>query len=71
MNIFTNLVLAIVILLSKLTFLRKLSIVFISPNSTFLRFSLNTFITFQSCQTMLLLRTSEIFLPIVYVFLLY
>ena len=43
---------------------------FISRNSTFLRFSLNTYITFQSCRTMLLLATSEVsFLPIVYVFI--
>ena len=35
---------------------------FISRNSTFLRFSLNTYITFQSCRTMLLLKTSEVFL---------
>ena len=68
MNIFTNLVLAIVILLSKLTFLRKFSIVFISPNSTFLRFSLNIYITFQSCQTMLLLKTGIFFTDSICVF---
>ena len=60
MNIFTNLLLAIVILLSKLTFLREFFIMFILGSSTFLRFSLNTYITFQSCRTMLLLATSEV-----------
>ena len=60
MNIFTNLLLAIVILLSKLTCLREFFIMFISGSSTFLRFSLNTYITFQSCRTMLLLATSEV-----------
>ena len=71
MNIFTNLLLAIVILLSKLTCLREFFIMFISGSSTFLRFSLNTYITFQSCRTMLLLKTEVSFLPIIYVFLLY
>ena len=33
---------------------------FVSRNSTFLRFSLKTYITFQSCLTMLLLATSEV-----------
>ena len=60
MNIFTNLLLAIVMLLSKLTRLREFFIMFISRNSTFLRFSLNIYITFQSCQTMLLLKISEV-----------
>ena len=55
MNIFTNLLLTIVILLSKLTCLREFFIMFISRNSTFLRFSF----TFRSCQTMLLLALSE------------
>ena len=55
MNIFTNLLLTIVILLSKLTCLREFFIIFISRNSTFLRFSF----TFRSCQTMLLLALSE------------
>ena len=59
MNIFTNLLLAIVILLSKLTRLREF-FVFISRNSKFLRFSLNIYITFQSYQTMLLFKTSEV-----------
>ena len=71
MNIFTNLLLAIVILLSKSTCLREFFIMFILRNSTFLRFSLDTNITFQSCRTMLLLKTEVSFLPIVYVFLLY
>ena len=70
-NIFTNLLLAIVILLSKSTCLREFFIMFILRNSTFLRFSLDTNITFQSCRTMLLLKTEVSFLPIVYVFLLY
>ena len=39
MNIFTNLLLAIVILLSKLTCIREFFIMFISRNSTLLRFS--------------------------------
>ena len=60
MNIFTNLLLAIVILLSKLTCLREFRKMFVSQNSTFLCFSLNTYITFQSCRTMLLLATSEV-----------
>ena len=59
MNIFTNLLSAIVILLSKVTCLREFFIIFGSRNSTFLRFSLNTYITFQSCQTMFFLATSE------------
>ena len=61
-NIFTNLLLATVILLSKRTCLREFFITFISQNSTFLHFSLNTYITFQSCRTLLLLlKTSEVF----------
>ena len=60
MNIFTNVRLAIVILLSKLTCLMEFFIMFISLNITFLCFSLNTYITFQSCRTMLLLKTSEV-----------
>ena len=59
MNIFTYLLLAIVILLSKLTCLRGF-FMFVSRNSTFLRFSLNTFIIFQSCRRILLLTTSEV-----------
>ena len=58
-NIFTNLLLVIVILLSKLTCFREFFILLISRNSKFLRSSLNTYITFQSFQTMLLLKTSE------------
>ena len=60
MNIFTNLLLAIVILLSRLTRLSEFFIMFISRNSSFLCFSLNTYITFQSCRTMLLLKISEV-----------
>ena len=60
MNIFTYLLLAIVILLSKLTCLRESFIMFVSRNSMFLRFSLNTFITFQSCRRILLLTTSKV-----------
>ena len=59
MNIFTNLLLAIVIQLSKLFCLREF-FMFVSRNSTFLRFNLNTYITFQSCRTILLLTTSEV-----------
>ena len=62
MNIFTNLLLAIVILLSKLISLREFFIMFISQNSVFLCFSVNTYITFQSCRAMLLFTTSEFFL---------
>ena len=61
MNTFTNLLLVIVILLSKLTCLREFLIMLLSRSSTFLRFSLNTYITFQSCQTMLLLKTSKVY----------
>ena len=60
MNIFTNLLLVIVILLSKLTCWREFLIMLFSRSSTFLRFSLNIYITFQSCRTMLLLKTSEV-----------
>ena len=56
MNVFTNLLLAIVILLSKLVEF----FMFISRNNTFLRFSLNRYFTFQSCRTILLLKTSEV-----------
>ena len=59
MNVFTNLLLAIVILLSKLTCLREFFIMFVSRNSTFLIVILNTYITFQSCPTMFLRTTSE------------
>ena len=58
---FTNLLLAIVILLSKLTCLREFFIMFISRDSTFLPSTLNIYIyIYQSCQTMLLLKTSEV-----------
>ena len=60
MNIFTNMHLATVILLSKLMRLSEFFIMFILRNSIFLRFSLNTYTTFQSCQTMLLLKMSEV-----------
>ena len=60
MNIFTNLLLAIVILLSKLTCFRKFFIMLISRNTTLLRFTLNTYITFQSNPTKLLITTSEV-----------
>ena len=59
MNIFTNMHLATVVLLSKLMRLSEF-FMFILRNSTFLRFSLNTYTTFQSCQTMLLLKLSEV-----------
>ena len=60
MNIFTNLFLAIVIPLSKLTCLREFFILYISRNCTFLRSSFYTYITFQSFQIMLLLKASEV-----------
>ena len=59
MNVFTNLLLAIVILLSKLV---EFFIMFISRKNTFLRFSLNIYFTFQSCRTILLLKTEVSFL---------
>ena len=55
-NIFTNLLLAIVILLSKLTCLREFFIMFISRNSTFLPFSLSTYIIYQSCRAIYYLK---------------
>ena len=55
-NIFTILLLTVVILLSKLTNVREFFIIIILRNSTFLHFS----ITFQSYQTMLILKTSEV-----------
>ena len=57
MNIFTNLVFAIVILLSKFPCLWEFFILYISQNRTFLCSSLYAYITFQSFQTMLLLKT--------------
>ena len=39
--------------------LMEFFIMFILRNSTVLPFSLNTYITFQSCRTMLLLKTSK------------
>ena len=60
MNIFTNLVFAIVILLSKFPCLWEFFILYISQSSTFLRSSLSTYITFRSFWTMLLLKTSEV-----------
>ena len=54
MNIFTNLLLAINTAV-QIKFLKGIFIMFISRNSTFLRFSF----TFRSCQTMLLLALSE------------
>ena len=60
MNIFTDLFLVTVILLSKSTCLREFFVLYISRNSKFLRFSLNAYITFQSFRTMLLLKISEV-----------
>ena len=48
MNIFINLFLVIMILLTKSTCFRKFFISYISRSSTFLRSNLNTFIAFQS-----------------------
>ena len=59
MNIFTNLLLAIVILVQINLFKRIFRVVYFTEQYV-LRFSLNTNIIFQSCQTMLLLTTSEI-----------
>ena len=58
MNIITNLFL--IILLSILTCLREFIILHISRNSEFFPSSSNTYITFQSFRTMLLLKTSEV-----------
>ena len=60
LNIFTNLILSAVMRLSKLTCFREFFIMFISQNSMFLCSSLNAYITFQLCQTMLLLKSSDV-----------
>ena len=57
MNIFINLFLVIMILLTKSTCFRKFFILYISRSSTFLRSNLNTYITFQSFRTILQLNT--------------
>ena len=54
MNIFSNLLLVIVILLPKLTCSGEFFRLFISWNSRFLRSSFVTYITFQSCWALLL-----------------
>ena len=57
MNIFINLFLVIIILLTKLTCFRRFFILYISQSSIFLRSNLNTYIVFQSFRTILLLNT--------------
>ena len=70
MNIFINLFLVMMILLTKSTCFRKLFISYISRKSTSPRFNLNTYIAFQSFRTILQLNTSKIsFFIKVYVFL--
>ena len=60
MNIFINLFLVIMILLTKSTCFRKFFISYISWNRTFSRSNLNTYIALQSFRTILQLNTSEI-----------
>ena len=60
MNIFINLFLVIMILLTKSTCFRKFFILYISRNSTFSRSNLNKYIAFQSFRTILQLNTSEV-----------
>ena len=60
MNIFINLFLVIMILLTKSTCFRKFFISYISRSSTFSRSNLNTYIAFQSFRTILQLNASEI-----------
>ena len=60
MNIFINLFLVIMILLTKSTCFRKFFILFISRSSTFSCSNLNAYIAFQSFRTILQLNTSEI-----------
>ena len=74
MNIFINLFLVTLILLTKLTCFRKFFILYISWSSTFLRSNLNIYIVFQSSRTILLLNTIHqrfLFSLKVYVFLPY
>ena len=60
MNTFINLLLVIIILLTKLTCIRKFFILYISWSSTFLHSNLNAYIVFQSFRTILLLNKSEV-----------
>ena len=60
MNIFINLFLVIIILLTKLTCFRKFFILYISRSSAFSCCNLNTYIVFQSFRAILLLKASEI-----------
>ena len=59
MNFLMNLFLVIVIMLKKITCLREFFILHISRNSTFLHFTVKTYIICQSSRTILLLYTSE------------
>ena len=60
MNFFINFFLVIVIMVTKLTCLRKLFILYISRSTTFLHSIVKTYNIFQSSRTILLLYTSEI-----------
>ena len=60
MNVFINLFLAIIIMLTKLTCLRKFFILNISRNGTFLHSIIKAFIIFQSFRTIVLLYASGI-----------
>ena len=60
MNVFINLFLAIIIMLTKLTCLRKFFISNISRNGTFLHSIIKAFIIFQSFRTIVLLYASGI-----------
>ena len=59
-NTFNNLFLVIIILLTKLTCIRKFFLLYISCSNTFLHSNLNTYIVFQSFRTILLLNKSEV-----------
>ena len=60
MNIFINLFLVIMILLTKSTCFRKFFILYISRSSTFSRSNFNTYIALQSFRIILQLKTFEI-----------
>ena len=60
MNIFINLFLVIMILLTKSTCFRKFFMLYISRSSTFSRSNFNTYIALQSFRTILQLKTFEI-----------
>ena len=60
MNIFMNLFLVIMILLTRLTCFRKFYVLYISRRSSFFLSNLNTSIVFQSFRTILLLNIWEV-----------